>query len=227
MAKSIAKARRKTVSQNKKVRIPKRDRSATEEKLIKAGTFIFSKYGYDGATTKLISTKSGVNESLIMRYFGGKEGLLLDILKRYFEKSRATPLPYPPQNTLSDELIQYIRYGQENAKKENEVLRIMLLRASLDANVRKKVLAILPLEGDLKLIERINLLKSKGKLHPNVNPDLVAMIGFQNFCTVFISGFLFDEKLQREIQENLEKVTMMSVIGLLEKQELDYAKISV
>jgi AcrR family transcriptional regulator len=127
-----AKLQNGKMPQSKTRGLPKRDRSSTEEKLLVAGTAIFSKYGYDAATTKLISTKSGVNESLIMRYFGGKEGLLLEILRRYFEESRKIPLNYPPQDNLKDELTHYIKFGRETSKKNKEIVRIMLLRASLD-----------------------------------------------------------------------------------------------
>ena len=59
----------------------KRDRSASEERLVKAGTEIFSKFGFDGCTTRMIAKKADVNESLIGRYFDGKEGLLLAIIE--------------------------------------------------------------------------------------------------------------------------------------------------
>ena len=150
-----------------------------------------------------------------MRYFGGKEGLLLEILKRHFEESRTTPLPYPPQDSLQAELSLYIRYGHENAKKHNEIYRIMLLRASIDLSVRRKVQALLPMDGDPKLLERISLLKSKGEIPANLDPKLAALVGFQNFTSVFIAGFLFDEAIQKEMQINLEKLVSTTVSGLI------------
>lgn len=201
--------------QNKTPRLTKRDRSSTEEKLLKAGTAIFSKYGYDAATTKLISTKSGVNESLIMRYFGGKEGLLLEILRRYFEENRKIPLNYPPQETLKDELIHYIKFGRENSKKDKEIVRIMLLRASLDPKIRDKVQAMLPAEGDPKFIERVNILKAKKKVPQDLDHKLISLIGFQNFSTTFISGFLFDEKTHKEIQGVLDRLAEYTIEGIL------------
>lgn len=194
---------------------PKRDRATTEVRLLKAGTAVFSKYGYDAATTKLISTKSGVNESLIMRYFGGKEGLLLEILKRYFEQSRLTPLPYPPQDTLEDELIHYIRFGYEHAKKHNEIIRIMLLRASVDLRVRRKVQALIPMTGDPKLMERIELLKMKKIVPRELDFHLLSLVGFQNFSSTFIAGMLFDDQIKKEMQFNLEKLVTITISGLL------------
>ncbi|GEM_PF-1165037 len=194
---------------------PKRDRSITEEKLLKAGTAVFSRYGYDAATTKLISTKSGVNESLIMRYFGGKEGLLLEILRRYFEESRQIPLDYPPQDNLKDEFRHYLEFGRNNSKKNKEIVRIMLLRASLDTKIRDKVQAMLPANGDPKFVERIDLLKAKKKIPQDLDPKFLSLIGFQNFCTTFISGFLFDDKTSKEIQMALDMLVEFTLDGVL------------
>ncbi|HEY1080478.1 MAG TPA: TetR/AcrR family transcriptional regulator, partial [Bdellovibrio sp.] len=43
------------------VKCKKRDRSASEERLLNAGREIFSKHGFDGATTKMIAKKADVN----------------------------------------------------------------------------------------------------------------------------------------------------------------------
>lgn len=209
------KAQKDKTSQDKTSAQPKRDRSTTEDKLIKAGTVIFSKYGYDAATTKQIATKSGVNESLIMRYFGGKEGLLLEILRRYFEENNKIPLDYPPQENLKDEFRRYIEFGRDRSKRNKEIVRIMLLRASLDPKIRDKVQAMLPAEGDPKFIERINLLKAKKKIPQDLDHKLLSLVGFQNFCTIFISGFLFDDKIHKEIQVALDKIVEHTIDGIL------------
>lgn len=195
--------------------LSKRDRTSTEDKLLKAGTLVFSKYGYDAATTKLISAKSGVNESLIMRYFGGKEGLLLEILKRHFEGHRTTPLPYPPQESLKNELIQYAQYSYEHSKEHNEIFRIMFLRASVDPVVRRKVQALIPAEGNVRFAERINLLKEKKKIPQHLDPKFLSLIGFQCLSADFVSGLLFDDKTQKEIQDGLEMLISFTVDGLM------------
>lgn len=201
--------------QDKTLTHPKRDRTITEDKLLKAGTAVFSRYGYDAATTKLISAKSGVNESLIMRYFGGKEGLLLEILRRYFEENRKIPLDYPPQENLKDEFRHYLEFGRNNSKKNKEIVRIMLLRASLDPKIRDKVQAMLPADGDPKFVERIDLLKTKKKVPQDLDTKFLSLIGFQNFCCTFISGFLFDDKTNKEIQVALDLLVDFTLDGIL------------
>ena len=64
-----------------KLKSKKRDRAATEKALIKAATQLFASKGYNGTRTLEIAQKAKVNEALITRYFGGKEGLLIAVLR--------------------------------------------------------------------------------------------------------------------------------------------------
>ena len=43
---------------------------------------VFSEYGFDGASTRMISSRAGVNLAMLNYYFGSKEGLFLEIFKR-------------------------------------------------------------------------------------------------------------------------------------------------
>lgn len=58
-----------------------RDRKATESALLLAGARLFAQKGYENTRTLDIAKEAGVNEALILRYFGGKEGLLAAIFK--------------------------------------------------------------------------------------------------------------------------------------------------
>ena len=59
----------------------KRDRKATEHTLLLAASKLFAEKGYENTRTLEIAKEAGANEALITRYFGGKEGLLVAILK--------------------------------------------------------------------------------------------------------------------------------------------------
>lgn len=54
----------------------KRDRGdVTREKLLTSSIDVFGRYGFDGATTRMLAETAGVNLQAIPYYFGGKEGL--------------------------------------------------------------------------------------------------------------------------------------------------------
>ncbi|RCS25720.1 DUF1956 domain-containing protein [Phyllobacterium salinisoli] len=50
---------------------------ATREKLLTKSIEIFGRYGFDGATTRMLSEAAGVNQQAIPYYFGSKEGLYI------------------------------------------------------------------------------------------------------------------------------------------------------
>lgn len=204
----------KTARAEQKIR--KRDRTSTEERLIKAGTEVFSKYGFDAATTKMISRKSGVNESLIMRYFGGKEGLLIEIIRRFFANSQETPLSYPPQDSLEAELVHFTRGAFEEIKKNNAIIRIMLLRAAIDPKMKKKVQSFINTEGNPHLIKRIDLLKAESKIPAHLDAKLFHLIAFQSISTIFISEILFNLVKQEEILTDLEELVSYTVRGMFD-----------
>lgn len=53
----------------------RRDSEATAAAIVTAAAHLFSQRGYDGASTREIAERAGVNVALISRYFGSKEGL--------------------------------------------------------------------------------------------------------------------------------------------------------
>ena len=56
----------------------KQDRGdATREKLLTSSIDVFGRYGFDGATTRMLAETAGVNLQAIPYYFGGKEGLYI------------------------------------------------------------------------------------------------------------------------------------------------------
>lgn len=199
----------------KKLPSKKRDRGHTEDRLIEAGIEVFSDLGYDAATTKLISTKSCVNESLIMRYFGGKEGLLLEIIRRFFAQHHNTPLPYPPQTTLTEELLCYTRTFSQKSSEDRCIFRIMLLRACVDPRFRKKVLSFMNPEGDPQLSERLKSLRAKNKIPPHLSDRLIHLLSFEKLSTIFLSEILFESDKQKEISQASEALTIKTMQALL------------
>ena len=72
---------------NEHIDLPRRrrDKEATKQALLSAAGRVFAERGYDAATTREVAQQAGVNEQLIQRYFGGKEGLLLTLIRQFGE----------------------------------------------------------------------------------------------------------------------------------------------
>src|SRR5258708_20745077 len=52
-----------------------------KQRLIKAGLEIFGTFNLEGATTRQLADRAGVNQAAIPYYFGGKEGLYLTVIE--------------------------------------------------------------------------------------------------------------------------------------------------
>lgn len=63
--------------------------AASRQRILSAGLEIFGKYGFDGARTRMLAQKAGVNLAAIGYYFGGKKGLYRAIAEHVGAQMRA------------------------------------------------------------------------------------------------------------------------------------------
>ena len=65
-----------------------------KQRLIEAGLEIFGTFNLEGATTRQLAQRAGVNQAAIPYYFGGKEGLYLAVIEHLLthKTSRLRPL---------------------------------------------------------------------------------------------------------------------------------------
>lgn len=73
-----------------------RDSDASRAALLHAAKQVFDECGYEGATTRAIGERAGVDPALIARYFNSKEGLFLAAIAFVAEEEvdLATAMPY-------------------------------------------------------------------------------------------------------------------------------------
>ncbi len=66
----------------------RRKTSAEEprKRLIEAGLELFGRYSFDGASTRMLAERAGVNLASIKYYFGGKEGLYLAVAEHIVQQ---------------------------------------------------------------------------------------------------------------------------------------------
>lgn len=171
----------------------KRDRSASEERLLQAAEDIFAKHGFKGATTRMIADKAKVNESLIGRYFDGKMGLLFALIEGHIKEKVFEELPYPPQPTVREELNALVdSMFIHHCEKDEEFFKIVLGQCLVDPKFLKRIREIAPINQHVPLIvARLETLKSKGLINEDV--DLRMMM--EVFDTYFHGAMFFDRLL--------------------------------
>jgi AcrR family transcriptional regulator len=59
-----------------------KDKTDKKDRILDVAEKVFSDYGFDGASTRMISSEAGVNMAMLNYYFGSKEGLFLAIFER-------------------------------------------------------------------------------------------------------------------------------------------------
>ena len=93
-----------------------RDAAATRKAILEAALALFTERGYDRATVREIAAMANINQALVMRYFGSKEGLFAAVFAER-EDTRVTDLMSGPIETLGerlvDEFISYLNSGNQ------------------------------------------------------------------------------------------------------------------
>lgn len=181
------------------------DRAASEERLLNAAEEIFAKYGYDKATTREIAKKSDVNLALINRYFEGKQGLLIALLKRKIEQVKEEQLSYPPQETATKEALSYCQSKLQTVCGDLSLVRIIMVQLFVDPKFSKKFKEQLPISQRVnpKFLERLENLHKAGKL--KTTRPLTEIC--ETLETHVISGVMFkiimDNEPREEVLKNL------------------------
>lgn len=70
-------------------------------RLIDAGLEIFDTHGFEGATTRMLAAKAGVNQAAIPYYYGGKEGLYHAVVSYIAENAGRFMLPVTEKITAA------------------------------------------------------------------------------------------------------------------------------
>ncbi len=182
-----------TTATNEKATASVKDRAATEARILDAARTVFSQRGYDGAGLREIAETASANLSLISRYFGGKEGLLVALTDQFAASRRQGGLSYPPQETLKDEIYNYLRAKLHEDLKDEEIIRLIISRSAIDAHFRERVVDHMDGKADRNFRERVTRLQDRGKVSPDTDIDLlfaaVMHVSFSvNFFGAMIGG---------------------------------------
>ncbi|KAB8181976.1 TetR/AcrR family transcriptional regulator [Microbispora catharanthi] len=83
----------------------------TRERILEAAVEEFGAKGYAGARTAAIAARAGVNQQLISYYFGGKQGLVEELRRRW---ARAQESVTPPGATYAQSVAAHLDATLDN-----------------------------------------------------------------------------------------------------------------
>jgi AcrR family transcriptional regulator len=176
-------------------RARRRDKEATKSALLEAAVETFAARGFDGATTKEVAARAGVNEGLIQRYFahgevGGKAGLLQAIVGGVCGERLTACRMAPSADCPETEITQFLKHEVEQAQTNRDLLRVMLSRALVDPELARTMKQHYSQSRIPLLVERLRPYQADGRLDPAVDLQTLA-----ETIAVFAFGLGFMQQL--------------------------------
>jgi TetR/AcrR family transcriptional regulator, regulator of cefoperazone and chloramphenicol sensitivity len=195
----------------------RRDKEATKRALLGAAVEVFAGLGFDGATTKEVAARAGVNEGLIQRYFGGKAGLLQAIVGNMCGERLAACRLAPPSDDLKTEIATVLGHEIAQAQENRDFMRVLLSRALVDADLAATLKAHYKDSRMPQLVQRLKHFQKDGRLDPAVDLEtLAATITTFSFGLGFMQQVVLAEDpkyLQGVIDNIAETVAKATSIG--------------
>jgi AcrR family transcriptional regulator len=94
----------------------------SRERILEAAARVYAKYGFKGATTRLIAIEAEVNEVTLFRTFGSKGALLEAVLMQHVSAQEPPILPEDPRDPPA-ELCQFV---EANLRKISEMRPLLI-----------------------------------------------------------------------------------------------------
>lgn len=183
-----------------------KDRLATEERLLEAAEYIFSKHGFKGATTRMIAKKADVNVALIARYFDGKYGLMIKFIEKKAIECRIIEMDFPPQETLAAECKCFARQRIQFFLTDISILKIIMVQFLTDSKFLKKFHeSLIIFESHPAFEARINAFLAKGKMNTDLEASQIVEIIEDYIFSIVLGKILIDNISIEEANSYLDR----------------------
>jgi TetR/AcrR family transcriptional regulator len=143
----------------------------TRERILAAAVAEFGAKGYSGARTAGIAARAGVNQQLISYYFGGKQGLLDELRRRWDAEQRARA----PENAT---FAASVAAQMDATLDRPDWARLVIWQALGDLPEEAGDLVARQRERLGPAVERIRRRQAAGELTDAVGPEFVLLLAF-------------------------------------------------
>jgi AcrR family transcriptional regulator len=109
----------------------------TRERILEAARGVFSAEGYDRATIRAVAAEAQINPSMVIRYFGSKEGLFAAVAHLDF---KTAPLAAVPTSDLGRALVRHV-LGLWDDQREGAALAAMMRASITNEDARERIVA--------------------------------------------------------------------------------------
>ncbi len=190
-------------------------------KIYKTAVTLFARYGYAAVGVRDIAKKADVNISMISYYFGGKIGVLREIIEHFFDGyiGRIASIKIESHTTedtiraIIDNVVTYIRVNTKEAiivfgELPHDVPEITEMK-------RERIRQLVDIMKALP--ERMGVAPGDNELKSIIGPTLIS-IAFSNFLFGPLVGKVFDvtfdDKFYTRYVETITTIFLHGVTGL-------------
>ncbi|MCQ6266590.1 forespore capture DNA-binding protein RefZ [Fictibacillus sp. WQ 8-8] len=120
-----------------------KDQMATKIKIAEAAIELFTNQGYQGTSVRQIAKRAGVNLALVSYHFGGKQGLLEELISSFYEGYiRKIEVVYHTSMdyTVKDQLLTMIESVLHYQLKQPDLSRFVHREMTLDSTLVREVM---------------------------------------------------------------------------------------
>ena len=174
--------------------------SKREQEILDAAVRVFSRKGFNGATTKEIAGEAGVAEGTIFRYFKTKKDILLSLVGPYLAQSLTDAIEEVSGATDEVILTAIIKNRLDVIKKNSNLIMLLFTEAQFHPELREKFTEKVVLKVAV-VLEQLITTRIKQGAYKEVDPQIatrifVGMMGIFVLWKTYLSGdkyISFDE----------------------------------
>ena len=184
-----------------------RNPERTRERILSAALKEFAANGFAGARVDMIARRAAINKRMLYHYFGDKEGLFREVLRRKITERQAWA------ETLSGDPAESLAFWFEAACKDADWVRLLEWEALqqadqrlIDENKRR--------EATARGLERIRQRQARGQISAELDPSHVMLamrsltmfpVAFPQLTRLIMGRPPSDPRFQKERAEFLKK----------------------
>lgn len=163
-----------------KTTVMARDPERTRERILAAALKEFATNGFAGARVDAIARAAAINKRMLYHYFGNKEALFREVLRRKMAERRAWA------ETLSGDPAENLAFWFEQACKDADWIRLLEWEA-LQTTGKRVIDEEKRREAAERAVERMRERQAKGLVSSELDPRhlLLAMYGLTTYPAAF------------------------------------------
>lgn len=178
---------------------------STKERMIEAAIELVNERGYQGATTKRIAERAGVNEVTLFRHFGNKKGLVKAAIDSFaIPESLFQHMDAQLTWNLEHDLPFFVRQYHEVIKQKEQVILISLREAGIFPEL-DALIAHIPTMYKEKITEYFQQMIQRKNIRDNDPEVLATSFIYMNFGYYFLKNRIDAKKGPIDVDTFIER----------------------